>query len=635
MTFTRHRNDSAAALKSAAAAASTEASPESPQRKDLRPGLALRIGVTGHRDLPSDEESEIRGRVEAVLKAVTETVSAVGATAEAREVYAPKPPLLRIVSALAIGADQLVAEIGLQLGFGVHAALPFAQVEYERDFAAVDLARFRALFDSARSDCGFVALDGSHDEVVVERSYAGVGRFVVRNCDFLIAIWQIGRRQGGGGTADTVEYALRYGLPVIWIPPDRPGVVRVLRSTGADLIDFAAAPDGIDEVAGLIRGMLAPPPRHWPVRAHGLFATLRERWERQGPRQSSPLYQLLTERMPISRGPDLLYTSFLHLFRSRQMYQTAELPPFDAPPPSTEAAAWCRRLDDLAVFYANRHRSSFLSVYALAAVALICGVVALAHDNPVKSWLSIGELILLVAIGTIVFSDWRGRWHDRWLDYRTLAELLRQTSYLAMLGRALPVKSVQQLARPPRTGPAEWIQWYFHSALRELPIVTGTFDRAYIDGTRWRFQHEFVNSQVAYQHAVGETSRRASESLAWAGFLFFTLTLLSVLVKLLLLSGGEEHGVASALGHVAVIFPVLSAALLGLRAQAEFAVLATISRRLQRRLSAARDRLVHVDLSGPLSSNRLADQMMLASLLMLGEIEDWSLLFDAKLIELG
>jgi hypothetical protein len=48
---------------------------------------------------------------------------------------------LRLISALAEGGDQLVAEEALALGIELMVPLPMAQAEYERDFAHADRSR--------------------------------------------------------------------------------------------------------------------------------------------------------------------------------------------------------------------------------------------------------------------------------------------------------------------------------------------------------------------------------------------------------------------------------------------------------------------------------------------------------------
>src|SRR5207245_202586 len=99
----------------------------------------------------------------------------------------PRAPLLRLISPLADGADRLVAEEGLRLGYRLEAALPFAQAEYEQDFDPPSREQFHALLAETMADppvapARMLALDGSRGGLA-DASYEAVGRLVVRNCD--------------------------------------------------------------------------------------------------------------------------------------------------------------------------------------------------------------------------------------------------------------------------------------------------------------------------------------------------------------------------------------------------------------------------------------------------------------------
>jgi hypothetical protein len=93
--------------------------------------IPLAIGVTSHRNIPVSQVAAIRGRL--------------------REFFArldrdyPDLPLT-VVSALAQGSDQLVAEEALAAGARLVAVLPMDRAQYAEDFLdAAEHARFDAL----------------------------------------------------------------------------------------------------------------------------------------------------------------------------------------------------------------------------------------------------------------------------------------------------------------------------------------------------------------------------------------------------------------------------------------------------------------------------------------------------------
>ncbi len=83
--------------------------------------LPIVIGVTGHRHLRPADEPKYR---EYVCELFTHL----------RKRYPSTP--LRIVTALAEGADRLVAEVALEGGHEVLVPLPLAPADYEHDFPA-------------------------------------------------------------------------------------------------------------------------------------------------------------------------------------------------------------------------------------------------------------------------------------------------------------------------------------------------------------------------------------------------------------------------------------------------------------------------------------------------------------------
>src|SRR5439155_2040530 len=104
--------------------------------------IPFRVGVTGHRPngLQEARLPLLRGRIRTCLEGAREVV------AERRGAGSR----LMVVSPLAEGADRLVAEEALALGFHLYAPLPFERSEYERDFVTPASRRtFRRLLERA------------------------------------------------------------------------------------------------------------------------------------------------------------------------------------------------------------------------------------------------------------------------------------------------------------------------------------------------------------------------------------------------------------------------------------------------------------------------------------------------------
>jgi hypothetical protein len=158
---------------------------------------ATRVGITGHRAIPPAACPHIRAGLIAAL------------TAAGRPAGTGHRPL-EALSSLAIGADQMFAEIALDHGARLTAVLPSA--DYERTFAADELVLFRKL------------LDRTHRQVVLgyaevcDEAYYEAGTYIADHSDLVLAVWDGRPARGHGGTGEIVGYARSRGTPVsvIW-----------------------------------------------------------------------------------------------------------------------------------------------------------------------------------------------------------------------------------------------------------------------------------------------------------------------------------------------------------------------------------------------------------------------------------
>ncbi len=98
--------------------------------------VPLVVAVTGHRDLVASEVPGIRQLVIEMLKGLAKQ-------------YPDRR--LTVMSSLAEGADQLVAEVALELGIDLTVPLPLPKQLYLQDFETPESrARFESLYSSAK-----------------------------------------------------------------------------------------------------------------------------------------------------------------------------------------------------------------------------------------------------------------------------------------------------------------------------------------------------------------------------------------------------------------------------------------------------------------------------------------------------
>lgn len=123
----------------------------------------------------------------------------------------PRRTALQLVTALAAGADQLIATEAIELGASVEAVIP--SKNYESTFPEPHARlEYRRLLRQAQS---VVTLNFPMPS---EDAFWEAGKAVVNRCEVLLAVWDGQAARGLGGTTDVVRYAREQGreIHVVW-----------------------------------------------------------------------------------------------------------------------------------------------------------------------------------------------------------------------------------------------------------------------------------------------------------------------------------------------------------------------------------------------------------------------------------
>jgi len=174
--------------------------------------LPLVIGVTGHRDLRAGDIASLESVVRQVI--------------EEFKTNLPHTPLV-LLSALAEGADRLVARIALELGVRLIVPLPMRKDIYEKDFALDSRGEFANLLGQAEHSFELPLVQGSSIEEIKEEGparnhqYEQAGAYIVRHSHLLLALWDGKYRDLVGGTSRVVRFQLE-GIPEPYAPRSSP-----------------------------------------------------------------------------------------------------------------------------------------------------------------------------------------------------------------------------------------------------------------------------------------------------------------------------------------------------------------------------------------------------------------------------
>lgn len=152
------------------------------------------IGVTGHRDILINDISILENVVRRQLMLLKD--------------QCPNTPIW-MVNSLAEGADQLCAQIALDIGIELVVALPMELSDYEKDFKEEALMTLHTLLGKAKEV--FVAPDKERKPIKDrDYQYRQAGIYIASSSHLLLALWD-GNRNGisSCGTAAVVEFMLK------------------------------------------------------------------------------------------------------------------------------------------------------------------------------------------------------------------------------------------------------------------------------------------------------------------------------------------------------------------------------------------------------------------------------------------
>nr|MBW4053350.1 hypothetical protein [Pseudomonadota bacterium] len=161
--------------------------------------MPIVIGVTGHRHLRAVDLPTLRAHVRELFR-------------QLRRRYPSTP--LRIITALAEGADRLVADVALEEGHELLVPLPLEPADYERDFPD-SVEEFHSILRRVPPEQVFVLpQDEDFDANALtaheqrERRYRAVGLFLAQQSHFLLALWDGRQSASNAGTSAVVRMKL-------------------------------------------------------------------------------------------------------------------------------------------------------------------------------------------------------------------------------------------------------------------------------------------------------------------------------------------------------------------------------------------------------------------------------------------
>ena len=369
--------------------------------------VPLVVAITGHRDLVSNEIPALRELVRRFL-------------IDLRDAYPGRP--VAVMSALAEGADRLVAEEAIALGLPLTVPLPMPRDLYVRDFVTRESrAEFERLCAAAVDVFELPITPGNTETTILEqgpnrsRQYAQAGVFLCAHCHVLLALWDGKPSEQLGGTSQVVRFHHDDVMP--GYTPRATSSRLSLTDDESDLVYHIVCsrdrPDG-EPAAGLqpleaswfTTDADRPRTREMPARHRLVFERTNE-FSAEAQTHVAAIdrerYALLTDEQAARFPPGLLDINQVFC-----------------------AADW------LAIRYQKRY---LWTLRATHISAFLIGLAYLSYTdyNSTRSLIFVILGLMGVAVVTGHLAK-RGAWHRKYLDYRTLAEGLRVQFYWAAAG---------------------------------------------------------------------------------------------------------------------------------------------------------------------------------------------------------
>lgn len=533
-------------------------------------------------------------------------------------------PNLRLLSPLASGADQLAARLALARGWALDVVLPTSLDRHDTgqtDEAARD---YRALLGQAGR---VLELPGRADD---PSAFEMAGRATVAHSDLLLAIWDGQPSRGRGGTAEIVELALGRGTPVIHLPAAGGNPRLIWSALDPVILTNMGNSDVMPELDRplldrVLTALLAPPAN--PIEREFLLRFLNERPRRRQWRIEYPLMMMVAGVRRVRRGDLSAGPGTASRQRDWLGYREACVGCHGVDLGLDRLESGFATADALATHFAQTFRSSHVFNFILAALGTLLALVGLVNQGPPMP-LALAEMVVIGGVVINTLTGARRCWHQRWLDYRQLAERLRPMRSLKLLGIAAPDppgNAAEPVAR-------RWLDWYAAAIWRGLGIPSGRLEPQAVGPLVRAIRRCELEPQIAYNRANASLVQRLDERLeALALSLFVAALVITVGTVATLLFAPElvaRHGLT--LTILSAGLPALGTAIFGIRVQGDHGALAARSRTT----AALLERIAAEMGAGP-TLPRAADLTEQAARVMLADLGEWRLVNELHELSLA
>jgi hypothetical protein len=608
-----------------------------------RPKLILRVGITGHRpdkldDMDADTLNQRLTEIFGQLKAIVQK-----AKDKASKAFSNHSALLYLISPLADGADQIVADKAIEEGFELQCPIPF--------FTNVGKNKDQQPYGKHLKHAVVFEMDGSPGSR--GEAYEAAGRMVLRHSDVLIAIWDKNNARGIGGTGQIVNEARKLWIPTIWISSLKPheALLLVPNKDGSwNELDLSCLDD-------ILFAKLIPPSQsqHPESNHHEHASDLRNEYIEETILPFGAKFfgkfisELLHGRILLPRSKRKedawnaqiqQWTEFSSETRTaiQEVVQRIE----------NKIRVHYEYADELASRYSRLYYKGFVWNYLMSGFAVMFAFLIFAFESYNPTWAHIFsylEFFALLSIILVYVFDKKGKWYDRRIDYRLLAEMMRQTRFLATIGRIPPISAPQTIHTHYGDPSGSWVHWHYLAIVKQLGMPHTKLTPEYLRAVARLMKSETQEQAAYHDHKSAENSKIDHHLHISAVTLFIIAVLACVAhfrfewLEMIPYLGHPLHEyetpVKAVLSFLTIVSPAFGAACAGIRSQGEYERIARHSAAMADYLKEQSEQLDKLQHDPNLNSGSLAKVVDDIAEKRIEEVLDWRIVFHKRPIELA
>jgi hypothetical protein len=465
--------------------------------------LVFNVGVTGHRDINFEESQCLMELSGDILKFISDAIEEI--RKKIGDFYANEEPKLRLITCLAEGFDRITAHSALDLGYEIQCPLPFSRDEYSKDFQSSESkTEFYLLLQKAGA---VYELDFGRS--VIDKQYLNAGTILLEQTDILLAFWDGSPAKGPGGTGEIVEIAKEKSIPIIHINRNMEVLCENERIWKK-------------EVNRAIRHLLIP---YDSILNKNTFPYLyfNEKLEN---RSYAHLYDHIIKVFSPKRDKKINSEKKSPIVSHESKIKSKEKQYFED---------FFKEADSLAIYYADYYRSAGVLrslIPLLANISLAVGFYWRWGENSnivnVIGFL-FQAVFLYWMVRVVGKKNEKSKWHQKFIDYRILAECIKNQSYVTILGVTLRDIEISAYAE---NDSISWINWYLRNITRGIGLPNIIIDREIIEESIVNFNKELILDQMQYHKKSFDKISTVGKKLEKIGVLFFSSGALITVIRI-------------------------------------------------------------------------------------------------------